>query len=392
MTATPIPRTLSMALADLREMSIIATPPAKRQSIQTFVQAWNPALVREACLREMRRGGQIYVLFNDVEHIGGMADELATLIPNARIGIAHGQMPERQLERVMRDFYHQQYNILLCTTIIETGIDVPNANTILIARADKFGLAQLHQLRGRVGRSHHKAYAYLFTPDKTALSGDAQKRLDAISKYDQLGSGFALATQDLEIRGAGELLGHEQSGQMQEIGFDLYSQLLDRAVRAYRRGDIASLDDDQTPFCDIDLGIAALIPDNYLPDVSTRLVLYKRINSADTEAKLHELQVEMVDRFGLLPVQTQHLFKTMQLKHQATSIGIKKIDANAQQIRLTFANKTHFDPTNMIKLLQTQPRLYKMDGPNKFKYMIAMKDASEKLIATQQLLSALLVN
>lgn len=392
MTATPIPRTLSMALADLREMSIIATPPAKRQSIQTFVQAWNPALVREACLREMRRGGQVYVLFNDVERIGGMADELTKLIPNARIAIAHGQMPERQLERVMRDFYHQQYNILLCTTIIETGIDVPNANTILMVRADKFGLAQLHQLRGRVGRSHHKAYAYLFTPDKESLSADAQKRLEAIAKYDQLGSGFALATQDLEIRGAGELLGHDQSGQMQEIGFDLYSQMLDRAVRAYRRGDIGSLEDDQSTHCDIDLGIAALIPDHYLPDVQSRLVLYKRINSAKTEEQLHELQVEMVDRFGLLPIQTQHLFQTMQLKHQATLIGIKKIDATAQHIRLTFAHKTHFDPTNMIKLLQTQPRLYKMDGPNKLKYMLTMKNASERLVATQLLLTALSVN
>jgi transcription-repair coupling factor (superfamily II helicase) len=388
MTATPIPRTLSMAFTELRDMSIIATPPAKRQSIQTFVQDWNPALAKEACMRELRRGGQVYALFNDVDNMPAFISQMQALLPDARIGMAHGQLPERELERVMRDFYHQRYNILVCTTIIETGIDIPNANTILMIRADKFGLAQLHQLRGRVGRSHHKAYAYLFTPPKEALSADAVKRLEAISRHDQLGSGFALASQDLEIRGAGELLGHDQSGQMQEIGFDLYSQLLDRAVRAYRRGEIPSLETTNDG-CDIDLGIAALIPEDYLGDVQTRLVLYKRINAAETENDLHQLQVEMIDRFGLLPIATKNLFQIMTLKHLANELGIKKIEANNAYLRLTFDANPKIEPLTLIKLIQSKPTIYKLDGPNRLKYTSDLTNAEQRLDATHTLITIL---
>ena len=391
MTATPIPRTLSMAFAQLRDMSIIATPPAKRQSIQTFVQDWNPELAKEACTRELRRGGQVYVLFNDVERMPIFVEELTQLMPDARIGMAHGQMPERELERVMRDFYHQQYNILVSTTIIETGIDIPNANTILIHRADKFGLAQLHQLRGRVGRSHHKAYAYLFTPPKQALSTDAVKRLEAIARHDQLGSGFALASQDLEIRGAGELLGHEQSGQMHEIGFELYTQLLDKAVRAYRRGEVPNLEDN-SDHCDVDLAIPALIPDDYLPDISARLVLYKRINAAEDQAALHQLQVEMVNRFGLLPEPCKNLFIMMQLKQKALSLGIHKIEANTCQIKLHFLAQTRVDPMQLIKLIQQQPKIYKLDGPNKLKWSGEINTASDRLSAVDTLLTQLSAN
>lgn len=388
MTATPIPRTLSMALADMRDMSIIATPPARRQSIQTFVQEWNRDLAREACLRELRRGGQVYVLFNDVDKIEGFAQELGELMPQTRIAIAHGQMPERQLERVMRDFYHQQFQILVCTTIIETGIDIPNANTILIHRADKFGLAQLHQLRGRVGRSHHKAYAYLFTPPKQALSTDAQKRLEAIARYDQLGAGFALATQDLEIRGAGELLGSDQSGQMQEIGFDLYAQLLDRAVRAYRRGEVPSLEDTDKG-CEVDLGIAALIPDDYLPDIQSRLVLYKRISAAESANALHELQVEMVDRFGLLPEACKQLFAQMQIRLDATRLGATRLEGWATGLRITFSEKPDIDPMAIIRLIQSQPKVYQLDGPNRVKWLGQVTTAQERLQAATRLIDAL---
>jgi transcription-repair coupling factor (superfamily II helicase) len=352
------------------------------------VQDWNPALAKEACTRELRRGGQVYVLFNDVERMPAFVEELTQLMPDARIAMAHGQMPERELERVMRDFYHQQYNILVSTTIIETGIDIPNANTILIHRADKFGLAQLHQLRGRVGRSHHKAYAYLFTPPKEALSSDAVKRLEAITRHDQLGSGFALASQDLEIRGAGELLGHEQSGQMHEIGFELYTQLLDKAVRAYRRGEVPNLEDNNDN-CDVDLGIPALIPDDYLPDISARLVLYKRINAAEDQADLHQLQVEMVNRFGLLPDACKNLFSIMQLKHRAMSLGIHKIEGSANHIKLHFLAKTSVDPMKLIKLIQQQPKIYKLDGPNKLKWSGDISAATDRLKAVDDLLMQL---
>jgi len=289
LTATPIPRTLNMALSGMRDLSIIATPPAKRLAVKTFVRESQPMVIKEAILRELLRGGQVYYLHNEVDSIEKCAQELTELVPEARIGIAHGQMRERELEQVMQQFYHKQHNILVCSTIIETGIDVPSANTIIMDRADKLGLAQMHQLRGRVGRSHHQAYAYLLTPPKKAMTGDAEKRLEAIAAADDLGAGFVLASQDLEIRGAGELLGEDQSGNIHSIGFSLYMDMLDRAVKAIRNGKTPNMDQPFTLGADINLRLSALIPDDYLPDVHNRLTLYKRISSADSDDALDEL-------------------------------------------------------------------------------------------------------
>lgn len=312
LTATPIPRTLNMAMAGLRDLSIIATPPLNRLAVQTFITPWDNALLHEAFQRELARGGQLYFLHNDVESIGRMQRDLAQLVPEARIGIAHGQMPERELERVMLDFQKQHFNVLLSTTIIESGIDIPNANTIIINRADRFGLAQLHQLRGRVGRSHHRAYAYLVVPDRRSMTADAEKRLEAIASMDELGAGFTLATHDLEIRGAGELLGEDQSGQMAEVGFSLYTELLERAVRSIKQGKLPDLDAGQEERgAEVDLHIPTLIPEDYLPDVHTRLTLYKRISTARDSNALRELNVEMIDRFGVLPETAKHLLQSL---------------------------------------------------------------------------------
>ena len=283
-------------MSGLRDLSIIATPPVARHPIKTFVGEWNDAVIIEACQREIARGGQVYFLHNEVKTIERTAAEVSRLVPPARVEIAHGQMRERDLERVMRDFYHQRFNVLVCTTIVESGIDVPSANTIVINRADRLGLAQLHQLRGRVGRSHHRAYAYLVAPPPRSMTEDARKRLEAIESLEDLGAGFSLATHDLEIRGAGELLGDEQSGQINEIGFSLYTELLERAVKAIREGRQPELDRPLSHGAEVDLGIPALIPEDYLPDVHARLVMYKRIASAATEEDLRELQVEMIDR------------------------------------------------------------------------------------------------
>ncbi|MGH8106148.1 MAG: transcription-repair coupling factor, partial [Arenimonas sp.] len=326
LTATPIPRTLNMAMSGLRELSIIATPPAHRLAVKTFIAQWDPNLLREAFQRELARGGQIYFLHNEVESIERKARELEELVPEARIRIAHGQMPERELEQVMLDFHRQRFNVLVCTTIIESGIDIPSANTMIINRADRFGLSQLHQLRGRVGRSHHRAYAYLIVPNKKAMTGDAEKRLEALASMEELGSGFTLATHDLEIRGAGELLGEDQSGQMAEIGFSLYTELLERAVKSIRSGKIPDLDPSTRFGSEVELHIPALIPDDYLPDVHARLTLYKRIASARDSEQLKELQVEMIDRFGLLPDPTKQLFATAEIKLEATPLGIRKLE------------------------------------------------------------------
>jgi len=326
LTATPIPRTLNMAMAGLRDLSLIATPPAHRLAVQTFVTQWDAAQLREAFQRELARGGQVYFLHNEVESIERTGRELAELVPEARIRIAHGQMPEKELEQVMLDFHRQRFNVLLCTTIIESGIDIPSANTIIIHRADRFGLSQLHQLRGRVGRSHHRAYAYLIIPDRKALTPDAEKRLEAIASLEELGAGFALATHDLEIRGAGELLGEGQSGQIAEVGFSLYTELLERAVRSIKQGKIPDFDSKTRHGADVQLHIPALIPDDYLPDVHTRLTLYKRIASAPNSDALHELQVEMVDRFGVLPDPCKHLFIGAELKLAADPLGILKLE------------------------------------------------------------------
>ena len=318
LTATPIPRTLNMAMSGMRDLSIIATAPAHRVAVKTMISQYDPALVREALQRELARGGQVYFLHNKVETIERTAQELGELMPEARIRIAHGQMPERELEQVMLDFHRQRFNLLVCTTIIESGIDIPTANTIIINRADRFGLAQLHQLRGRVGRSHHRAYAYLIVPHRKAMTSDARKRLEALASLEELGAGFTLATHDLEIRGAGELLGEGQSGQIQEIGFSLYSDLLERAVKALKNGKVPDFDLSSEHEAEIVLHMPALIPDDYLPDVHERLTLYKRIASADDKAALRELQVEMIDRFGLLPTQVKNLFATAALKLRAT--------------------------------------------------------------------------
>jgi transcription-repair coupling factor (superfamily II helicase) len=386
LTATPIPRTLNMALSDMRDLSIIATAPSKRLAIKTFVRQWDKALVREACLREIRRGGQVYFLHNEVETIEKEARELEVLLPEARIAIAHGQMRERELERVMLDFYHQRYNILVCTTIIETGIDVPTANTIIMQRADKLGLAQLYQLRGRVGRSYHQAYAYLIVPPKRAMTADAVKRMEAIESLEGLGAGFTLATHDLEIRGAGELLGEEQSGQIQEVGFGMYAELLERAVKALKAGNVPNLDQPLEQHAEVDLKIPALIPEDYLPDVHSRLVMYKRIANAANDEELRELQVEMIDRFGLLPEQVKHLIQVTQLKLKAEPLGIKKIEAGPQGGRLLFSEKPNIDPIKIIDLIQKQAKLYKLDGQDKLRFVIPSELPEERIEVVEKVL------
>jgi transcription-repair coupling factor (superfamily II helicase) len=390
LTATPIPRTLNMAMSGLRDISIIATPPPNRHAIKTFVSEWDDALIQEAMLREIKRGGQVYFLHNKIETMEKTARNLEKLVPVARIRIAHGQMAERELERIMLDFYHQRFNVLVCTTIIESGIDVPTANTIIIHRADLLGLAQLHQIRGRVGRSHHRAYAYLLVPPKPLMTADAVKRLEAIEATGELGAGFMLSSHDLEIRGAGELLGDEQSGQIQEIGLSLYTELLERAVAALKSG--KSLDLDMLPHeagPEIDLQCPALIPDTYLPDVHTRLVLYKRIANAKDEQDLRKLQVEMIDRFGLLPPPTKNLFAITELKLRAEALGVNKIEAGSGGGRLIFNPNPAIDPSQVIRLIQAQPQTYKLDGPDKLKFVARFDTPESKVVFVGQLLEQL---
>ncbi|HDS1522572.1 TPA: transcription-repair coupling factor [Stenotrophomonas maltophilia] len=390
LTATPIPRTLNMAMAGLRDLSIIATPPPNRLAVQTFITQWDNALLREAFQRELARGGQLYFLHNDVESIGRMQRELSELVPEARIGIAHGQMPERELEKVMLDFQKQRFNVLLSTTIIESGIDIPNANTIIINRADRFGLAQLHQLRGRVGRSHHRAYAYLVAPDRRSITPDAEKRLEAIASMDELGAGFTLATHDLEIRGAGELLGEDQSGQMAEVGFSLYTELLERAVRSIKQGKLPDLDaGEEVRGAEVELHVPALIPEDYLPDVHTRLTLYKRISSARDSDALRELQVEMIDRFGLLPDAAKHLFAIAELKLKANTLGIRKLDLGENGGRIVFESKPIIDPMAVIQLIQKQPNLYAMEGPDKLRIKHPLPLPEDRFNAARALLTTL---
>lgn len=388
LTATPIPRTLNMSLAGLRDMSIIATPPPSRQAIKTTVAEWDNGLVYEACLRELKRGGQIYFLHNEVRDIELFADNIQKLVPEGKVRFAHGQMRERELEQVMLDFYHNRFNILVCTTIIESGIDVPSANTILIDRADMLGLAQLHQLRGRVGRSHHRAYAYMLVPSKRSLTPDAQKRLDAIEELGDLGSGFALATHDLEIRGAGELLGSEQTGQIEEVGFTLYSELLARAVRAIQKG---KLDDE--PFghsaCEVDLSASALIPGEYVDDIATRLTLYKRVSEAKDEDALRELQVEFIDRFGLLPTQVERLFDQASLRAKAEPLGLKKLRAHAKGAVLEFGPNPKIDSMKLIKLMQAQPKVYKLEGQKKLHITAEMPTVEGRVESLSKLLTTL---
>ncbi|MEI7180770.1 transcription-repair coupling factor [Pectobacterium carotovorum] len=379
LTATPIPRTLNMAMSGMRDLSIIATPPARRLAVKTFVREYDNLVVREAILREILRGGQVYYLYNDVENIEKATQRLAELVPEARIAIGHGQMRERELERVMNDFHHQRFNVLVCTTIIETGIDIPSANTIIIERADHFGLAQLHQLRGRVGRSHHQAYAYLLTPNPKAMSTDAQKRLEAIASLEDLGAGFALATHDLEIRGAGELLGDDQSGQMTSVGFSLYMELLESAVDALKAGREPSLEDLINSQTDVELRLPALLPDDFIPDVNTRLSLYKRIASAKTPAELDELKVELIDRFGLLPDASRYLLQVAALRQQAQALGIRRIEGNEKGGFIEFSEQNRVDPSHLIGLLQRDPGTYRLDGPTRLKFMKDLSDRPQRI-------------
>jgi len=389
LTATPIPRTLNMAMGGLRDLSLITTPPSTRLAIKTFVQPFDAATVREACLREIRRGGQVYYVHNSVETIDKTTRMLAELVPEANIAIGHGQMRERELEQVMLDFFHQRCNLFVCTTIVESGIDVPTANTIIIDRADKFGLAQLHQMRGRVGRSHHQAYAYLLTPPKAVMTADAVKRLEAIESLEDLGAGFTLATHDLEIRGAGELLGEEQSGQIQEIGFALYSEMLERAVTALKQGKIPDLEGPIDRGPEVDLHVPALILDDYMPDVHMRLVLYKRIAAAETLDALRELQVEMIDRFGLLPEATKNLFRITEFKLRAKPLGIRKLDLHANGGMAQFANDANIDPANLILFVQRNMKTHRFDGPSKLRFTLPLEQDAARFKAADDLLNGM---
>ena len=389
MTATPIPRTLHMSMSGLRDLSIIATPPAHRHAVKTHIGEWNDMTITDACMREIKRGGQIYVLYNEVKTIARMERQLNDLLPNVQIRIAHGQMRERELESIMLDFYHRRFSILLCTTIIESGIDVPNANTIIINRADKFGLAQLHQLRGRVGRSHHRAYAYLIIPPQQGISKDALKRLNAIESLDKLGAGFTLATHDMEIRGAGEMLGEEQSGQIHEIGFNLYTELLQRAVAALKSGQQPELNMDSQQGPEVDMRISSLLPDDYIADVHTRLVMYKRIANANDAATLRGLQVELIERFGLLPEHAKNLFRLTEMKLFAEPLGICKIEGSAACIRLLFNEKPNVDTVKLIRMMQSQPDRYKLTSNNCFCLYADLTDAACRFNEAEALLHML---
>ena len=389
LTATPIPRTLNMALGGLRDLSLITTPPAERVAIETFVCEWSDSLIREALLREIRRGGQVYFVHNHIDTIERTADRVAELVPEAVVRFGHGQIRERDLEQLMLDFYHQRFNVLVCTTIIESGIDVPTANTILIDRADRFGLAQLHQLRGRVGRSHHRAFAYLMAPPKAALTADAAKRLEAIESLEDLGAGFTLATHDLEIRGAGELLGEEQSGQIQEIGFSLYMELLERAVQSLQSGREPDLERPLHTGPEIDLHLPALLPEDYVGDVHLRLRLYKRIASAPDATALADLQAEMIDRFGILPAPAQTLFRVAGLKLRAAPWGIQRLEVAAAGGLVQFAEDHRIDPARVLTLVQMQPQRYRLDGSHRIRFSIESAEESQRIRTAETLLAAL---
>lgn len=386
LTATPIPRTLAMSLEGLRDFSVIATAPSRRLSVKTFVSPLSNGVIREAVLRELKRGGQVFFLYNEVETIENMREKLVELLPEARVGVAHGQLRERELEQVMRDFNQQRFNVLLCSTIIETGIDIPNANTILIHRADKFGLAQLHQLRGRVGRSYHQAYAYLLTPEN--ISRDAQKRLEAIQAMEDLGSGFYLAMHDLEIRGAGEVLGEGQSGEMQEVGFGLYTEMLKAAVKALKKGQEPDLDQPLGVTTEINLHAPALLPDDYCPDVHERLVLYKRLASCDTGADIDEIHEELIDRFGLPTPPVKLLIDSHRLRLLARDLGVSRCDASDTAIQLTFSSQTPVEPMKIIGLIQSK-RNYKLAGQDKLRVEATLNDPAMRAVRVKELLKEL---
>lgn len=389
LTATPIPRTLNMALGGLRDLSLITTPPAERLAIKTFVTEWQDASLREAILRELRRGGQVYFVHNEVRDIEKIAAAVARLVPEADVRVGHGQMRERDLEQLMVDFYHRRFNVLVCTTIIESGIDVPTANTIIIDRADRMGLAQLHQLRGRVGRSHHRAYAYLLAPPRKALSQDAAKRLEAIESMEELGAGFVLATHDLEIRGAGELLGESQSGELTEVGLTLFLDMLEHAVRALREGREPVLDKPLGAPTEIELRLPALLPEAYVGDVHVRLSLYKRIAAAPDEPAIDELTAELVDRFGLLPAPAVALLRLTRLRLAARTLGVRKLDLGAQGGYVLFEEENSVDPRAVIRLLQDKSREYRLDGPLKLRVSRDLEEEDERFDFAGSLLSRL---
>lgn len=389
LTATPIPRTLNMALSGMRDLSIIATPPARRLAVKTFVLQRQNEIIREAIMREILRGGQVYFLHNEVKTIEKTAADIAEIVPEARIAIGHGQMRERELENVMNDFYHQRYNVLVCSTIIETGIDVATANTIIMDRADHLGLAQLHQLRGRVGRSHHQAYAYLLTPHARRMTKDAAKRLEAIASLEDLGAGFALATHDLEIRGAGELLGDDQSGQINSVGFNLYMEMLEAAVEALKEGREPSLSDTLGKQTEIELRLPALLPDDYIGDVNMRLAMYKKLANCKNNDEIDDIQIEFIDRFGLLPQPAKNLVQQSVIKLKAASIGINKIEANEVGGTIEFAQTAQIDPGYLIQLIQKQPKKFKFDGPQKLKFINSTKANQERLDFVQELIDIL---
>ncbi|MCU4393277.1 transcription-repair coupling factor [Acinetobacter parvus] len=390
LTATPIPRTLNMAFSGMRDLSIIATPPARRLAVKTFVQEHTDDSIKEAILRELLRGGQVYLLHNEVETIERAAETIRHLVPEARVAVAHGQMRERELEQVMQQFYHKDYNVLVCSTIIETGIDVPNANTIIIERADQLGLAQLHQLRGRVGRSHHQAYAYLLVPSIKHLKGDAEKRLDAIQRASTLGAGFMLATEDLEIRGAGELLGEQQSGSMQAIGYSLYMEMLEKATKAIQKGKTPNFDAPLSLTAEINLHMPALIPDDYLGDVHQRLLFYKRISNTDTQEKLDHIRMELIDRFGIPPQAVKQLFAVHQLRLKAEQLGITKIDIGTNGGHIEFSPDTPVQAMSIIQMMQKHPTYFRMDGGQRLKVMVMLQDAEKRIQFIADLLNSLL--
>jgi transcription-repair coupling factor (superfamily II helicase) len=388
LTATPIPRTLAMSLEGIRDFSVIATAPQKRLAIKTFVSPWSRGLIREAVLREFKRGGQVYFLHNEVDTIEEMGTRLADLLPEARIVIGHGQLPERELERVMREFTQRRHNLLLCTTIIETGIDNPNANTIIINRADRFGLAQLHQLRGRVGRSHHQAYAYLLTDAHAKPTEQGRRRLEAITMMEELGSGFYLAMHDLEIRGAGEVLGDSQSGEMQEIGFNLYTDMLKSAVKALQQGKDADLTQPLDIVSEINLHTPALLPTDYCPDVHERLTLYKRLAHCETGDDVSALREELVDRFGQMPDQTRALLETHRLRIVARPLGITKIDAHDTQILVTFVPNPPIEPIRIIQLVQ-KDRNFKLAGQDRLSWKRSSGDLDARVTGVRELMKKL---
>ena len=387
LTATPIPRTLNLAFSGIRDLSIIATAPARRLPIKTFVREWRDGLIREAILREIGRGGQVYFIHNSVETIDRMEATVAALVPEARVRHAHGQMREKDLERVMLDFFHQRFNVLICTTIVETGIDVPSANTIVIHRADRFGLAQIYQLRGRVGRSHHRAYAYLLVPPKGGMTADAVRRLEAIEALQDLGVGFSLASHDLEIRGAGEILGEEQSGHIQEVGFSLYNELLGRAVGALKAGLVPDFNPDPALGAEVELHIPVLLPADYVPDVHSRLLFYKRLADVADATALVYLREELVDRFGRLPPPAQNLFRVADFRRRAGVLGIRKVDLGSLGGRIVFRERPRFDPMALIRLIQAAPRVYRLDSEQRLLLRRDLPDAETRFAELETLIS-----